>query len=76
MKAHEYRFLRGSSYLWLVRVAELLPDVLHRARVPIVGDLPCRELQQLARLRAGTSLGGNDVDEMVRSTTRDFAAHR
>jgi hypothetical protein len=68
MSAHEYRFLRGTYYLWLVRVGELLPDVLARPQVPIVGDLHVenygtwRDQSQIRRW------GVNDFDELARGS--------
>lgn len=32
-----FRFLRGTYYLWLRRVADLVPDLLHHPAVPLIG---------------------------------------
>src|SRR5881394_1425899 len=66
MSADEYRFLRGTYYLWLVRAVELVPDAFATAPVPLVGDLHVenygtwRDHEQIRRW------GVNDLDELAR----------
>jgi hypothetical protein len=60
------RFLRGTYYLWLRRVADLLPDLLRRPAVPLVGDLHIENFGTW-RDRAGIRRWGvNDLDELGR----------
>jgi hypothetical protein len=62
----EYRFLRGTYYLWLARVAVEAPEVFGYAGVPLVGDLHVenygtwRDHEQVRRW------GVNDLDELAR----------
>jgi hypothetical protein len=62
----EYRFLRGTYYLWLVRVAAEIPQAFGHASVPLVGDLHVenygtwRDRDQIRRW------GVNDLDELAR----------
>lgn len=62
----EYRFLRGTYYLWLLRAATEVPEAMTRAGVPLVGDLHVenygtwRDADQVRRW------GVNDLDELAR----------
>jgi Uncharacterized protein conserved in bacteria (DUF2252) len=64
----EYRFLRGTYYLWLVRAAAEVPDAFARTSVPLVGDLHVenygtwRDHDQIRRW------GVNDLDELARGS--------
>lgn len=64
----EYRFLRGTYYLWLVRAAAEVPDAFGHAAVPLVGDLHVenygtwRDHDQVRRW------GVNDLDELARGS--------
>ena len=64
----EYRFLRGTYYLWLVRAAAEVPDAFGHAAVPLVGDLHVenygtwRDHDQVHRW------GVNDLDELARGS--------
>lgn len=64
MRGHAYRFLRGTYYLWLDRVATEAPEVLTASRVALVGDLHVenfgtwRDDDQIRRW------GVNDFDEL------------
>jgi len=64
----EYRFLRGTYYLWLVRAAAEVPEVFGHAAVPLVGDLHVenygtwRDQDQVRRW------GVNDLDELARGS--------
>jgi hypothetical protein len=66
MGADEYRFLRGTYYLWLTRAAAEVPDVFATQTVPLVGDLHVenygtwRDHDQVRRW------GVNDLDELAR----------
>jgi uncharacterized protein (DUF2252 family) len=39
LSSSELRFLRGTYYLWLSRLAALLPETLDGPEVSIIGDL-------------------------------------
>ena len=62
----EYRFLRGTYYLWLVRAATEVPDAFGHVARAARRRPPRRELRHLARPRPGPSLGVNDLDELAR----------
>ncbi len=64
MSESELGFLRGSYYLWLVRVAEHVPDVLRRARVPVAGDLHVQNFGTWRDLDQVRRWGINDLDEL------------
>lgn len=65
MAADELRFLRGTYFLWLVRVAEHIPEALRFTGVPLIGDLHVenygtwRDIDQVRRW------GINDLDELA-----------
>ena len=61
----ELPFLRGTYYLWLVRVAELLPEVLARSAVPIVGDLHVENFGTWRDHDQVRRWGVNDLDELA-----------
>jgi hypothetical protein len=58
-------FLRGTYYLWLVRVDELLPDVLSRPQVPIVGDVHVENFGTWRDAAQVRRWGVNDLDELA-----------
>lgn len=64
MRGDRFRFLRGTYYLWLARVAEHLPEVLDTARVPIVGDLHVENFGTWRDRREIRRWGVNDLDEL------------
>ncbi|HEX4190974.1 MAG TPA: DUF2252 family protein [Marmoricola sp.] len=64
MAAHEYRFLRGSYYLWLVRLSELVPEALAGARAPAVGDLHVENFGTWRDSDQVRRWGINDFDEL------------
>ena len=64
MRADRFRFLRGTYYLWLARVAERLPEVLDAARVPIVGDLHVENFGTWRDKEQVRRWGVNDLDEL------------
>ena len=66
MRADRFRFLRGSYYLWLARVAERLPTVLDAARVPLVGDLHVENFGTWRDAAQVRRWGVNDLDELGR----------
>lgn len=67
MRDDRFRFLRGTYYLWLVRLGELLPEVLETAEGITVGDLHVENFGTW-RDRAGVRRWGvNDLDELGRS---------
>ncbi|MCW2754540.1 MAG: hypothetical protein JWQ32_1951 [Marmoricola sp.] len=65
MAAHEYRFLRGSYYLWLVRIGELLPETLDSTRLPAVGDLHVENFGTWRDRDQVRRWGINDFDELA-----------
>lgn len=65
MAAHEYRFLRGTYYLWLARLAEHLPDALAGPRVPLVGDLHVENFGTWRDAGQVRRWGVNDLDELA-----------
>lgn len=68
MAADELRFLRGSYFLWLIRVAEQVPEALTHTRVPVVGDL---HVENFGTWRDGEQVrrwGVNDLDELARGS--------
>jgi hypothetical protein len=64
--ADRLRFLRGTYYLWLVRVAERVPWVLDTVRLPIVGDLHVENFGTWRDVRDTPRWGVNDLDELAR----------
>ena len=58
-------FLRGTYYLWLVRVAELLPEVLAAPEVAIVGDLHVENFGTWRDRDQVRRWGVNDLDELA-----------
>jgi hypothetical protein len=68
MRASPVRFLRGTYYLWLRRLADLLPEVIQRPAVPIVGDL---HIENFGTWRDRDGLhrwGVNDLDELAQGS--------
>ncbi len=65
MARSELSFLRGSYYLWLVRVAERMPEVLRRAAVPAVGDLHVENFGTWRDHDQVRRWGVNDLDELA-----------
>ena len=61
----ELEFLRGTYYLWLVRVAEELPEVHSRPAVPIVGDLHVQNFGTWRDREQVRRWGVNDLDELA-----------
>ena len=61
----ELPFLRGTYYLWLVRVGELLPEVLAAPVVPIVGDLHVENFGTWRDRDQVRRWGVNDLDELA-----------
>ena len=68
MRTDRFRFLRGTYYLWLARVAERLPEVLDAARVPIVGDLHVENFGTWRDRDQVRRWGVNDLDELARGS--------
>lgn len=64
----EYRFLRGTYYLWLVRVAKEAPEVLAKAPVPLVGDLHVENYGTWRDQAQVRRWGVNDLDELARGS--------
>ncbi|GAA3136174.1 hypothetical protein JOF29_001257 [Kribbella aluminosa] len=70
LKHHELagdplRFLRGTYYLWLERVAVLAPDLLAGPQVPTVGDLHVENFGTWRDHRGVRRWGVNDFDELA-----------
>lgn len=65
LAADRLRFLRGTYYLWLVRVAEQVPWVLETTRLPLVGDLHVENFGTWRDGHATTRWGVNDLDELA-----------
>jgi hypothetical protein len=61
----ELPFLRGTYYLWLVRVAERLPAVLATPAVTIVGDLHVENFGTWRDRDQVRRWGVNDLDELA-----------
>ena len=59
------RFLRGTYYLWLWRVAHLLPELLDRPQVPCVGDLHIENFGTWRDHHGTRRWGVNDLDELA-----------
>jgi Uncharacterized protein conserved in bacteria (DUF2252) len=66
MTASVLRFLRGTYYLWLRRVADLLPWLLDRPAVPLVGDLHVENFGSWRDRDGVRRWGVNDLDELAR----------
>lgn len=66
MKSDEFTFLRATYYLWLVRAAEQVPDVLSAAATPIVGDLHAENFGTWRDDSGDLRWGVNDLDELAR----------
>src|SRR5438034_5154357 len=60
------RFLRGTYYLWLRRVADLVPELLDRPAVPLVGDLHIENFGTWRDRHGVRRWGVNDLDELTR----------
>lgn len=65
MRAHEFRFLRGSFPLWLVRAAEEIPEVVTTDVVPAVGDLHVENFGTWRDREEVRRWGVNDLDELA-----------
>ena len=65
LRTDRFRFLRGTYYLWLVRVLEEVPAVLDSARVPLVGDLHVENFGTWHDRRQVRRWGVNDLDELA-----------
>lgn len=65
LAADPLRFLRGTYYLWLERVAELAPIVLDGPQVPAVGDLHVQNFGTWLDHRGVRRWGVNDLDELA-----------
>lgn len=59
------RFLRGTYYLWLRRVADLVPRLLDRPAVPLVGDLHVENFGTWRDRDGVRRWGVNDLDELA-----------
>ncbi|MBO0843150.1 MAG: DUF2252 family protein [Nocardioides sp.] len=66
MRADTFRFLRGTYYLWLVRIPELAPEALAGTRVPLVGDLHVDNFGTWTDEQGVRRWGVNDLDELAR----------
>lgn len=66
MQADEFTFFRATYYLWLVRVAEQVPDVLDASTAPIVGDLHAENFGTWRDDSGDLRWGVNDLDELSR----------
>lgn len=66
MASDEFTFFRATYYLWLVRVADLLPDVLKTSPTPIVGDLHAENFGTWRDVAGDLRWGVNDLDELAR----------
>jgi len=64
MRTDRFRFLRGTYYLWLARVAERAPDALDTAGVPLVGDLHVENFGTWRDADQVRRWGVNDLDEL------------
>jgi hypothetical protein len=68
MADDQMRFLRGSYYLWLARVAERVPEALSRAAAPLVGDLHVENFGTWRDREQVRRWGVNDLDELARGS--------
>ena len=59
------RFLRGTYYLWLCRLPELLPHLADRPRVVAVGDLHAENFGTWRDRNGAHRWGVNDLDELA-----------
>jgi hypothetical protein len=59
------RFLRGTYYLWLDRMATLLPTLMSRPRVVAVGDLHAENFGVWRDRHGVHRWGVNDLDELA-----------
>ena len=59
------RFLRGTYYLWLDRMATLLPQLMGRPRVVAVGDLHAENFGVWRDRHGVHRWGVNDLDELA-----------
>jgi hypothetical protein len=64
MAGSAFRFLRGTYYLWLRRVADLVPDLLHHPAVPLIGDLHVENFGTWLDHDGTRRWGVNDLDEL------------
>ena len=68
LAADRVRFLRGTYYLWLERVAELVPELMVGPEVPAVGDLHVQNFGTWLDRRGVRRWGVNDLDEVAWGT--------
>lgn len=66
MTASVLRFLRGTYYLWLRRMADLLPALVDRPVVPLIGDLHIENFGTWRDRDGVRRWGVNDLDELAR----------
>ena len=66
MADNEFSFFRATYYLWLVRAAEQVPDVLTVSSTPIVGDLHTANFGTWRDESGDIRWGVNDLDELSR----------
>jgi hypothetical protein len=64
----EYRFLRGTYYLWLVRAAREVPEAWGRTPVPLVGDLHVENFGTWRDHDQVRRWGVDDLDELARGS--------
>jgi len=64
MSTSPVRFLRGTYYLWLRRVVELVPDLLAHPEVPLIGDLHIENYGTWRDRKGALRSGVNDFDEL------------
>jgi hypothetical protein len=65
LREHEFSFLRGTYYLWLVRYAEKLPHLIDAPRVRLVGDVHVENYGTWNDHEAVRRWGVNDLDELA-----------
>jgi len=70
MSGSVFRFLRGTYYLWLRRVADLVPGLVDRPAVPLVGDLHVENFGTWTDHDGVRRWGVNDFDELGHGSYR------
>jgi hypothetical protein len=65
MAASTLRFLRATYYLWLVRMEELLPELMRAPAVPAVGDIHAENFGTWRDRDGRRRWGVNDFDELA-----------
>ena len=68
LRHDEYRFLRGTYYLWLWRAGLEVPEVFGHASVPLVGDLHVENYGTWRDHELVRRWGVNDLDELARGS--------